>query len=74
MQEEYEKLYGKSPKVEVIHAGLECGLFYEGLPGLECVSMGPDIIDIHTTEETLSVPSVERSYKLVCRILEAAAR
>lgn len=74
VREEYEKLYGKSPKVEVIHAGLECGLFYEGLPGLECVSMGPDIMDIHTTEETLSVPSVERSYKLVCRILEAAAR
>ena len=69
----YRKVCGKLPGVEVIHAGLECGLFYEGIPGLECVSMGPDISNIHTTEETMSVSSVQRTYELVLKILEAAA-
>ena len=67
------KLSGRRPEIEVIHAGLECGLFYENLPGLECVSMGPDLRDIHTTEETMSVSSVQRVYELVLEILKEQA-
>ena len=73
VEKAYTEFYGNAPRVEAIHAGLECGLFYEGLPGLECVSMGPDIKDIHTTEETMSVSSVKRTYELVLKILAAAA-
>ncbi len=69
----YENIYQDKPKIEVIHAGLECGLFYDKLPGLECISLGPDIQDIHTTEERLSLPSAERTYRLVREIIQAAA-
>ena len=69
----YEQLYGKRPQTEVIHAGLECGLFYEQLTGLECISMGPDIHNIHTTEETMSLSSVQRVYQLILAILKDLA-
>ncbi len=50
MVAEYEAMYGQKPAVEAIHAGLECGLFYEKLSGLDCVSFGPNMKAIHTTE------------------------
>lgn len=74
MVAEYEAMYGEKPAVEAIHAGLECGLFYEKLPGLDCVSFGPDMKDIHTTEERLSISSVERTYRYLCRVLEQLSR
>lgn len=61
--------YGKEPVVQTIHAGLECGLLIEKMPGLDAVSMGPDIYDIHTTKERLDVASVQRTWKLLLRIL-----
>ena len=61
MVAEYEAMYGQKPAVEAIHAGLECGLFYEKLSGLDCVSFGPNMKAIHTTEERLSISSVERT-------------
>ena len=64
------ELYGAEPQVDVIHAGVECGLFYEALEGLDCVSVGPDILDIHTTEERLSVSSAERVYRFLLKVLE----
>jgi len=66
----FERLYDRTPKIETIHAGLECGLFYEKIPGLDCVSFGPTMKDIHTTEETLSISSTERMWKLLVRTLE----
>lgn len=66
----YREMYGSDPKVEVIHAGLECGLFYDGIPDLDCVSIGPDILDIHTTEERLSISSTESVYRYLLRILK----
>lgn len=65
----YRRLYGKDMQVEAIHAGLECGLFCDRIPGLECVSLGPNMQDIHTTRERLSVSSVRRTYEFVCGIL-----
>lgn len=70
MKETYTELFGKEPQVKAIHAGLECGLFYDKIPGLDCVSFGPDMKDIHTTEEKLSISSTERMWKYLLRVLE----
>ena len=70
MTEVYLEQYGRKPAVEVIHAGLECGLLSGKLDGLDCVSFGPDIVDIHTTREKLSIPSVQRTWKLLLEVLK----
>ena len=70
MTEVYLEQYGRKPAVEVIHAGLECGLLSGKLDGLDCVSFGPDIGDIHTTREKLSIPSVQRTWKLLLEVLK----
>ncbi len=56
--------------VEAIHAGLECGLLGSKITDLDCVSMGPDMKDIHTTEETLSISSTKRVWEYLVRVLE----
>ena len=61
----YEKMYGKKPIPVVIHAGVECGLMIDRISGCEAVSIGPDMNDIHTTEETLDISSSERVYDFV---------
>ena len=66
----YEEMYQKEPVVNVIHAGLECGLFYEKIAGLDCVSIGPDMQDIHTSEEKLSISSVERVWNYLLEVLK----
>ena len=66
----YRQMYGKEMKVEMIHAGLECGIFASKIKGLDIVSFGPDIFDIHTTGERLSVPSVKRTWELLLKIIE----
>lgn len=66
----YEKRYGKMPEVLSIHAGLECGILASKKPGLDCVSVGPDILDIHTTRERLSISSVQRVWKFLVEALE----
>ena len=71
MVEVYEQMYGEKPKVVAIHAGLECGLFYKKMEGLDCVSLGPDIIDIHTSEEKLGISSTRRVWNYLIKVLEA---
>lgn len=66
----YEEQYGEKPLVEALHAGVECGLFADKLPGLDCVSFGPDMDDIHTTKESMNVESVRRTWKYVLEILK----
>ncbi len=66
----YRKLFGKEPVVNSIHAGLECGILADKLKGLDVVSMGPNILDIHTPKERLDIASVERTWKLILGILE----
>lgn len=66
----YRELYGQQPQVQAIHAGLECGLLQAKIPGLECISIGPDMKDIHTTEEKLSISSTERMWNYVLEILK----
>ena len=65
----YEEMYGAAPKVEAIHAGLECGILGSKIGNLDCVSMGPDMKAIHTTEETLSISSVKRVWEYLVRLL-----
>lgn len=66
----YEKMYGKTPVVEGIHAGLECGLLAGKIKDLDCISMGPDILDIHTTAERLSISSTKRVYEFLIEFLK----
>ncbi len=65
----FREQYGKDPVVETIHAGLECGLLAEKLPGLDAVSMGPDMEEIHSARERLSIPSVRRTWDYVLAVL-----
>ena len=65
----YREMYGKDPKVVAIHAGLECGIFSGKLPGLDCISFGPDNFDIHTTEEHLSISSSVRCWEFLLEVL-----
>ncbi len=66
----YEKMYGTTPKIEAIHAGLECGILGSKIHDLDCVSIGPDMTAIHTTEETLSISSTRRVWEYLVRLLE----
>ena len=70
MGDTYREMYQKEPVMEVIHAGVECGLFSEKMPGLDCVSYGPDIFDIHTTQERLSISSTKRIYDYTVEVLK----
>ena len=70
MTEVYREQYGREPKVEAIHAGLECGLLAGKLPGLDCVSIGPDLLEIHTPREKMSISSVQRVCMFVREILK----
>jgi len=65
----YRAQYGCEPKIDAIHAGLECGILAEKLPGLDCVSFGPDIPDIHTERERLGISSVQRTWALLLEVL-----
>ncbi len=66
----YEEKFGKSPKVAAIHAGLECAVFASEIDGLDAISIGPDMFDIHTFNERLSISSTKVIYEIVCKILE----
>ena len=65
----WQKLYGTKPVFEAIHAGLECGIFYERIPNLEAISFGPDNFDIHTPKERLNIASAERVYRFLAELL-----
>lgn len=67
----YARLYGAEPKVEAIHAGLECGIFSDRLPGLDAVSFGPQMYDIHTSRERLEIASVARTWDYLVAVLAA---
>lgn len=68
----YEKMYGSKPAVEAIHAGLECGFFLSKKDDLDCVSIGPNIYDIHTPRERLSISSTKRVWEFICEVLKTS--
>ena len=69
--EVYKRMYGKDAKVVTIHAGLECGIFSDKIEGLDCISMGPNCYDIHTTEERLSISSAARVWEFLKEVLKS---
>ena len=69
-REVYLEMYEKEPKMEAIHAGLECGLIAEKMPELDMISIGPDMKDIHTPMEALNLPSTIRVYQFIEKLLE----
>ena len=71
MVQTYTRMFGKEPQVLAIHAGLECGLLGEKLPGLDCVSIGPQMHDIHTSRERLEIASTERTWNFLLEVLKA---
>lgn len=67
----YRKKYDKEPGIRAIHAGLECGLFSEKMPGVDIISLGPDMEDIHTPDERLHIASAARVYEFLAEALAA---
>jgi dipeptidase D len=71
MVEVYRRMFEKEPEVVAIHAGLECGILSDKLPGLECVSIGPQMHDIHTSRERLEIASTQRTWNFLLETLKA---
>lgn len=69
-KEIYKDYFGKEPKVEAIHAGLECGVFADAIEGIDCISIGPALYDVHTVNEKLSISSTENVFNILLKILE----
>ena len=69
----FEKMYDKAPTVTAIHAGLECGFIAEKCPGLDMISIGPDLEKIHSPQERLSISSTKRVYEYLLQLLENLA-
>jgi len=70
MSDACEAVLGKKPEITATHGGLECGLFMEKIPGLDCVSLGPNMEEVHSVRERLNISSTERLYNIVCKFLE----
>ena len=66
----YREITGKEPEIKAIHAGLECGIFCDKIEGIDCISLGPNMSGVHTTEERLSISSTERTWKLLVEVLK----
>ncbi len=66
----YKKLYNKTLKVDAIHAGLECGLLKAKVGDIDMISLGPNMYDVHTPNEHLSISSTERVYEFLCAVLK----
>lgn len=72
--EAYEELFGVKPAIKAIHAGLECGLFLANNPGLDMVSIGPTMAGVHSPDEKLLIPTVDKFWKHLVLMLEKVAR
>ena len=70
MVEVYREMFTKEPEVVAIHAGLECGILSDKLPGLDCVSIGPEMHDIHTSRERLGIASTQRTWEFLREVLK----
>lgn len=66
----YKEVTGKDATVEAVHAGMECGIFFDKIKDLDCVSIGPDMWDVHTPNEHLSISSTQRTYEVLKKVLE----
>ena len=71
MVAQYRQMYGQDPQVVSIHAGLECGLLGQKIDGLDAVSIGPQMHDIHTNRERLEIDSTRRVWEFLLAVLKA---
>lgn len=69
-KEAYFEMFGKSPKVEAIHAGLECGVFASKIKNLDCIAIGPALYNAHTVNEKLSISSTQKLFDLTVKMLQ----
>ena len=67
--ESYKRLFGTEPKVKAIHAGLECGLFLEKYPSLDMVSFGPTLRGVHSPDERMLIPTVDKFWRHLLDVL-----
>lgn len=67
--ETYVQQFDKKPRVEALHAGLECGIFASAIEGFDCIAIGPTINDVHTVKEKLSITSASRIYATLVKLL-----
>jgi dipeptidase D len=74
VREVFGKLWGKEPQVTAIHAGLECGLLGDKVPGIDMISFGPHMEGVHSPDERLNVPSVGRFFNALAEILDRLSR
>ncbi|MGI8862212.1 MAG: beta-Ala-His dipeptidase [Gaiellaceae bacterium] len=70
----FEHLFGTPPRLEVVHGGLECAVIGGKLPGVEMISLGPEIVGPHAPGERLSVPGTQRFYRLLAALLDDLSR
>ncbi len=68
-EETYKEMYGKDAVVTAVHAGLECGLFAEKVKGIDMISFGPDMFDVHTPYERMSITSVNNTWEFLINVL-----
>ncbi len=73
-KETFERLFGTAPRLDVVHGGLECAVIGGKLPGVEMISLGPEIVGPHAPGERLSVPATQRFYRLLAALLDDLSR
>lgn len=66
----YQEYYSDMPRIQAIHAGLECGILASKINDIDMISIGPDILNVHTPKEIINIESVERSWYFLLKILE----
>ena len=71
VRETYQRLFNSTPNIQVIHAGLECGLFKKPYPNMDMVSIGPTITGPHSPDEQVHIESVGHSWTLLTELLKA---
>ncbi|MCL2322567.1 MAG: aminoacyl-histidine dipeptidase [Oscillospiraceae bacterium] len=71
MVQVFKKMYGKEPNIAALHAGLECGLFGDKIKGLDMISLGPNLKDVHTPNEKLSISSTKRVWEYLIEVLKS---
>ena len=69
-QNVYKEMYHKDAEIVAIHAGVECGLFKEKFPDIDMISFGPNLYDVHTPDEHMSISSVQRSWEYLLNVLK----
>ena len=73
-RETFERLFDVEPRLEVVHGGLECAVIGDKLPGVEMISLGPEVVGPHAPGERLSIPATQRFYRLLGALLDDLSR